>query len=83
VKILSDWLTERAEDAPTTYHPEFAADALRIRMAWQRLKAGALSGDELWAWATPESMWKKHGRASGYALVHEGEIRTSVRVTPP
>lgn len=83
MKISTDWLTERAEEAPTSYHPEHAGDALRIRMAWQRLKSGASTGDEVWAWATPESLWKKHGRASGYALVHDGEVRQSVRVSPP
>jgi hypothetical protein len=81
VKIPADWLTERVEDAPTHYDPGHAADALRIRMAWQKLKSEAAEGDELWAWATPPASWKKQGKLAGYALVRDGLVGTSVRTT--
>lgn len=81
MKIPADWLTERVEDAPTTYHPGHAGDALRIRMSWQRLRAAAAAGDQMWAWATPQVLWKKHGRLAGFALVRDGEVQQSVKVT--
>jgi hypothetical protein len=81
VKIPAEWLTERVEDAPTSYHPALANDALRIRMAWQRLKAEADVGDQLWAWATPPGSWRKEGKLTGYAIVRDGQVLNSVKVT--
>jgi hypothetical protein len=81
MKILSEWLTERVESAPTSYDrslPDRAA--LRIRMAWQKLKQQAGDGDEVWAFSNPSNMWKKQGRLTGYALVREGEIVDTVTV---
>lgn len=81
MKIPADWLTERVESAPTTYRPTYAGEALHIRMTWQRLRATAAEGDQVWAWATPQGLWKKHGRLSGFALVRDGEVRQSLKVT--
>lgn len=75
VKILEEWLTQRVENAPTSYHrnlPDMAA--LRIRMAWQKLKRQAGEGDEVWAFENPSNTWKKLGKHSGYALVRDGKI---------
>lgn len=80
-KATEDWLTERVEDAPTSYHrnlPDMAA--LRIRMAWQKLKRQAKEGDEMWAFTNPASAWKKQGKLTGYALVREGRIVESITV---
>lgn len=82
MKIPNEWLTQRVENAPTSYHrnqPEMAA--LRIRMAWQKLKRQAGEGDELWAWANPSNTWKRQGKLTGYALVRDGKIVESVEVT--
>lgn len=76
------WLTQRVENAPTSYHrdlPEMAA--LRIRMAWQKLKRQAKDGDEVWAFTNPSETWKKQGKHTGYALVRNGGIVESVVVT--
>ncbi len=82
MKIVEEWLTERVENAPTSYHrhlPDMAA--LRIRMAWQKLKRQAVEGDEVWAFQNPSNTWKKQGKLTGYALVREGKILQSVTVT--
>lgn len=82
MKITPEWLTQRVENAPTSYHrnlPDTAA--LRIRMAWQKLKRQAGEGDELWAFSNPPNTWKKLGKHTGYALVRDGEIVQSVVVT--
>lgn len=76
-----DWLTQRVENAPTSYHrdlPEMAA--LRIRMAWQKLKRDSREGDEIWAFTNPANTWKKQGKNTGYALVRDGQIVESVVV---
>jgi hypothetical protein len=78
VKILAEWLTERVDNAPTSYHrklPPMAA--LRIRMAWQKLKRQAGEGDEVWAFSSPANTWKKQGKYIGYALVRDGKILQS------
>ena len=81
VQIPPEWLTERVDDAPTSYHRTLApVDALRSRMAWQKLKRQATEGDEVWAFSSPRSTWKKGGRYSGYALVRHGEIVESTVV---
>ena len=82
MKIPTEWLTQRAGNQPTAEHralPEMAA--LRIRMAWQKLKAQAKEGDEVWAFANPSNTWKKLGRQTGYALVRDGKIVQSTVVT--
>lgn len=82
MKVPAEWLTQRAENAPTSEHrnrPEMAA--LRIRMAWQKLKRQVGEGEELWAWANPSNTWKKKGRLTGYARVRDGKIVESVTVT--
>ena len=81
LKIEMEWLTQRVENAPTSYHsnlPDMAA--LRIRMAWQKLKRNAGQGDEMWAFQNPSNTWKRMGKKTGYALVREGEIVESVVV---
>ena len=81
LKISSEWLTQRVENAPTSYHrnlPDMAA--LRIRMAWQKLKRNAVEGDEMWAFENPSNTWKRMGKKTGYAIVREGEIVESVVV---
>lgn len=82
MKIPTEWLTERVENAPTSYHqnlPPMAA--LRIRMAWQKLERLAGEGDELWAFSSPSNTWKKQGKYTGYALVRDGKIIESTIVT--
>lgn len=82
MKILADWLTQRVENAPLAVHrnlPEMAA--MRVRMAWQKLKTEAGEGDELWAFENPSNTWKKLGRHAGYALVRKGKIVKSTVVT--
>jgi hypothetical protein len=79
LNVSHEWLTERVENAPTSFTaglPDRAA--LRMRMAWQKLQRQALGGDELWAFSNPPSTWRKMGRCSGFALVREGEIVESV-----
>ena len=81
VKIPIEWLTQRAEDVPTSYVGNLKpAAALRTRMAWQKLKRDAQEGDELWAFTSPSHSWNKQGHA-GYALVREGRIVDSVVVS--
>jgi hypothetical protein len=72
LKISPEWLTQRAEDAPTCYDRNVAPmAALRTRMAWQKLKRQAGAGDELWAFAGSSGA---RGEPAGYALVREGRI---------
>jgi hypothetical protein len=81
VKIPTEWLTQRVENAPTSYHRKLAPmAALRIRMAWQKLKRKAGEGDEVWAFENPSNTWKKLGKHTGYALVRDGKIVESVTV---
>lgn len=81
MKIPIEWLTQRAEDVPTSYHRHVPAmDGLRTRMAWQKLKRQATEGDEMWAFTSPSNTWKKQGRYVGYALVREGAIVETVLV---
>lgn len=82
MKILAEWLTQQVENAPIAAHrnlPEMPA--MRIRMAWQKLKSEAKDGDELWAFENPSNTWKKLGRHAGYALVRKGRIVKSTVVT--
>ena len=82
MKIDSEWLTQRVENAPTAEHRNLSEmAAMRIRMAWQKLKAEAREGDELWAFENPSNTWKKLGRHTGYALVRNGRIVKSTVVT--
>ena len=77
--VTPEWLTERVEDAPTSFDPGLPdRAALRARMAWQKLKSRAHHGDELWAFENPPSTWRKLGRRAGYALVREGAVVESV-----
>ena len=79
LEISEEWLTERVEDAPTSFDsglPDRAA--LRIRMAWQKLKSNAHRGDELWAFRNPPSTWRKLGKRTGFALVRNGAVIQSV-----
>jgi hypothetical protein len=77
MKIPSEWLTQRVEDAPTSYGGgPGPANALRARMAWQKLQRQAGDGDELWAFANP-SNGRQRGPA-GYALVRDGKVVQSV-----
>lgn len=81
-KILNDWLTERAGNRPTAEHRALPAMAgLRIRREWEKLRAQAEEGDELWAFANPSNTWKKVGKQTGYALVRNGKIVASTVVT--
>jgi hypothetical protein len=81
VKIPIEWLTQRAEDVPTSYHRDLKPQAaLRTRMAWQKLKRDAQEGDELWAFTSPSGSWSRQEHA-GYALVREGKIVESVLIT--
>src|SRR5690606_26039442 len=62
MKILSDWLTQRVENAPIAKHRDLPPmAAMRIRMEWQKLKRDAAEGDELWAFENPSNTWKKLG----------------------
>lgn len=77
--VSLEWLTDRVEDAPTSFGenlPDRAA--LRVRMAWQRLKGHAQRGDELWAFENPPGTWRKLGKRRGFALVREGAIVEAV-----
>ena len=80
-KVSMEWLTQRVENAPTSYHrnmPDMAA--LRIRMAWQKLKRNARDGDEVWAFQNPSNTWKRMGKQTGYVLLREGKIVETVVV---
>ena len=82
MKIPKEWLSQKAGNAPISEHrnlPEMVA--LRIRMAWQKLKAQAQEGDEVWAFVNPSNTWKKLGKQTGYALVRGGKIVESTVVT--
>ena len=82
MKIHPEWLTQRVENAPTAQHRTLSAMAsMRIRMAWQKLKAEAREGDELWAFENPSNTWKTLGRQTGYALVRNGKVVKSVVAT--
>lgn len=82
VKILPEWLTQRVDDAPTSYHRDLPpAAVLRTRMAWQKLQRQAREGDELWAFSSPSGSWKKQSKYSGYALVRDGQIVDTVVVS--
>lgn len=82
MKIPFEWLTQRVENRPTAQHRGLAPmAALRIRREWEKLKAGAAEGDEVWAFANPSNTWKRLGKHTGYALVRHGEIVASVTVT--
>jgi hypothetical protein len=80
--IPTEWLTQRVENAPTSYGGgPGPADALRVRMAWQKLKRQAGEGDELWAFANPAASRGRTGSPAGYALVRDGKVVQSVVVT--
>ena len=82
MKILPEWLTQRVENRPTSQHRDLPAmPALRIRREWEKLKAQAAEGDEVWAFANPSNTWKKLGKLTGYAIVRNGKIIQSVTVT--
>jgi hypothetical protein len=82
MKILSEWLTQRVENAPTAQHRHLPdMPAMRIRMAWQKLKEEGKEGDELWAFENPSNTWKTLGHHTGYALVRKGKIVKSTVVT--
>ncbi len=82
MKIQPEWLSQRVENAPTAQHRGLAAmPAMRIRMAWQKLKSEAGEGDELWYFENPSNTWKKLGHHTGYALVRKGKIVKSTIVT--
>jgi hypothetical protein len=75
VKIPSEWLVQRVEEAPTSYVPtQPKLTPLQVRMAWQRLKSRARGGDEIWAFDNPADARRKSGVHTGYALVREGAI---------
>ncbi len=82
MKIQTEWLHQRVENAPIAQHRNLPAmPALRIRREWQKLKAQAQEGDEVWAFANPSNTWKKLGKHTGYAIVRGGKILKSVVVT--
>ena len=79
MKIQTDWLTQRVENAPTSYDQTLPDRAgLRNRMAWQKLQRQAGAGDEVWAFSDPAGGGHKQSRLTGYALVRDGEIVESV-----
>lgn len=79
MKIPSEWLTERVENAPTSYGGGSGpANALRTRMAWQKLQRQAGEGDELWAFANPAVGRGTPSGPTGYALVRDGKVVQSV-----
>lgn len=82
MKIPKEWLTAKAANAPTAEHRGGSEmTALRIRMAWQKLKAQLQEGDELWAFTNPSNTWKKLGKQTGYAIVRGGKIVQHTVVT--
>ena len=82
MRILSEWLTQRVENAPIAQHRNLSdMAAMRIRMAWRKLKSEAEAGDELWAFENPSNTWKRLGRHTGYALVRKGKVVRSTVVT--
>ena len=81
MKISPEWLVQRVEDAPTSFTAEPPnPSALRVRMAWQKLRGRARKGDELWSFANPPSTWRKLGRLNGFAIVREGSIVDSAAI---
>jgi hypothetical protein len=81
MKILPEWLTQRAENGPISQHRTLPPmPALRIRMAWQKLKAQAADGDEVWSFTNPSNTWKRQGKHVGYALLRGDAIHASVVV---
>ena len=82
MKIPSEWLTQRVENAPTAQHRNLSGlAAMRIKLEWDRLRREAKDGDELWAFENPSNTWKKLGKHSGDALVRKGKIVKSTVVT--
>ena len=82
MKILAEWLTQRVDNAPIAQHRNLSPmAAMRIRMAWQKLKDEAGEGDEVWAFENPSNTWKRLGKHSGYAIVRKGKIVKSTIVT--
>ena len=82
MKAQIEWLTSRVESPPTSYHvSELEGSALRIRMAWQKLKQMAGEGDEIWAFTHPATGWRQAKRG-GFALVREGVVVESVLIIP-
>lgn len=82
MKIEREWLTQRADKAPTATHRNLSGmAAMRVRMAWEKLKREAGEEDEMWAFENPSNTHKKLGRHTGYALVRKGRIVKSVIVT--
>jgi hypothetical protein len=82
MKVPPEWLTQRVENRPIAEHRGLSPmAALRIRREWEKLRAQAAEGDELWAFANPSNTWKKQGKHTGYALVRDGKIVQTVVVT--
>jgi hypothetical protein len=82
MKIEREWLTPRADKAPIATHRNLSGmAAMRVRMAWEKLKREAGEEDEMWAFENPSNTHKKLGRHTGYALVRKGRIVKSVIVT--
>lgn len=82
MKIPAEWLTQRVENRPISQHRDLPPmPALRIRREWEKLKAQAVEGDEVWAFANPSNTWKKLGKHTGYAIVRKGKIVQHVVVT--
>lgn len=82
MKIPAEWLTQRVENRPIAQHRDLPPmPALRIRREWEKLRAQAGEGDEVWAFANPSNTWKKLGKHTGYAIVRKGKIVQSVVVT--
>jgi hypothetical protein len=78
VKVPSEWLVQRVDEAPTSYTPTAQRNSpLRTRMAWQKMKSRAHSQDEVWAFANPSD---RLGRHLGFALVREGAVVDAVVV---
>ena len=78
MKVPSEWLVQRVEEAPTSYGPERPkVSPLRTRMAWQKMKSRAQSQDEIWAFANPSD---RQGRHLGFALVRQGSVVDSAVV---
>ncbi len=79
--IPAEWLTQPAENAPTSYHASRSPmAALRERSAWQRLKRQAGKGDEMWAFSSPSRTPRARARYAGYALVRDGVVVQSTVV---
>ena len=82
MKVPAEWLTQRVENRPIAQHRDLPPTvAMRIRREWEKLKAEAGEGDEMWAFANPSNTWKKQGKYTGYALVRGGKVVKTVVVT--